>query len=264
LASPPPKRPDGKRALTVAVYGPRGGAGTTFVATHLTASLARAGQDAVVVDLDPVFGDLTAALGVPPDPAPRTVADLARVANELGPHHLEEALWRHPAGFRALLAPTDVLMAPTIGSPHFSAAVAVLSTSVDAVVLHGPRHLSGSTTTALEMADHILLVLSLDVLAFRAAKRALEVFEAAGLAGRCELVVNRAARGEIAPSDVERVFGSPAAAVLRSDRAVGRAQDRGALLSPRNATAKALDRLAMRLLGAAVPGVEREVAGARS
>jgi pilus assembly protein CpaE len=258
LASPPPERPDGKRALTVAVYGARGGAGTTFVATHLAASLARAGHDVVVADLDPVFGDLTAALGVPPDPPPRTIADLVRVANELGAHHLDEALWRHPAGFRALLAPNDVRMAGTIASAHYSAALTALSTAVDAVVLHAPRHLTGVTMTALETADRILIVLTLDVLAFRAAKRVLEVFEAAGLAGRCQIVVNRAGRGEIVASDVERVFGSPAAAVLRSDRGVGPLQDRGGLLSPRNGTARAMDRLARTLVASTS---EMEVAG---
>jgi pilus assembly protein CpaE len=248
LATPPPRRPDGKRALVVAVYGPRGGVGTTFVATHLTASLARAGNDAVVVDLDPMFGDLTAALGVPPDPPPRTVADLDRVANELGPQHLEEALWRHPAGFRALLAPGDVRLAEKVGALHYTAALGVLSTSVDAVVLHVARALDRRTLAALGTADRILLVVSLDVLAFRAARRAMEVLDGAGLAGRVAVVVNRAARGDIVPSDVERVFGVRAAAVLRQDRGVGPAQDRGALLSPRSATARALDRFAMSLM----------------
>jgi pilus assembly protein CpaE len=250
LASPPPDRPDGKRSFTVAVYGPRGGAGTTFVATHLAASFARIGQNAVLVDLDPVFGDLTPALGVPPDPPARTVADLARVANELGPHHLEEALWRHPAGFRALLAPGDVRAAKGVGSLHYSAAITVLSTAVDALVLHAPRRLDEQTLAAVEMAERILVVISLDVLAFRAAKRALEIFESGGMAGRCQIVVNRAARGEVAPPDVERVFGAPAAAVLKADRAVGPAQDRGALLPPRNATARAIDRLVRSLVGA--------------
>ena len=75
----------------------------------------------------------------------------------------------------------------------------------------------------------------------------MEVLDAAGFGDRFDIVVNRAARGDIVPSDVERVFGTRAAAVLRADRAVGPAQDRGALLSPRNSTAKALDRLAASL-----------------
>ena len=264
LASPPPERPDGKRAVTVAVYGPRGGAGTTFVATHLAASLARAGQETVLLDIDPVFGDLTAALGVPPDPPPRTVADLTRVANELGPHHLDEALWRHPAGFRALLAPGDVRAARSIGPLHYSAAIGVLSTTTDALVLHVPRRLDESTLAALEAAERILLVISLDVLAFRAAKRALEMFDAAGIAGRCQIVVNRAARGEIVASDVQRVFGAPAAAVLKADRAVASAQDRGALLSPRNATARAIDRLARSMVDAHVAPANGEAGGAHA
>jgi pilus assembly protein CpaE len=247
MAVPPPERPDGSRALMVAVYGPRGGAGATFLATHLAASFAHGGKDAVLVDLDPVFGDVTAAMGVPPDPAPKTVADLAPVAQELGAPHLDEALWRHPAGFRALLAPADPLEHERVGLFHYTAALSVVQASADVVVLHLPRGLDKVAMAGLEMSDRILLVLSLDVLAFRSAKRALSLLEAAGLAGRCEIVVNRASRGDIVPSDVRRVFGVDAAAVLRSDRAVPTAQDRGALLSPRNATAKAIDQLAKAL-----------------
>jgi pilus assembly protein CpaE len=247
MAVPPPERPDGSRALMVAVYGPRGGAGTTFVATHLAASFARDGKAAVLVDLDPLFGDVTAAIGVPPDPAPKTMADLAPVADELGAPHLDEALWRHPAGFRALLAPADARGRERIGLFQYTAALSVLQTTADIVVLHLPRALDKVAMAGLEMADRILLVLSLDVLAFRSAKRALAVLESAGLEGRCEIVVNRAARGDIVPSDVRRVFGVEAATVLRSDRAIPSAQDRGALLPPRNATAKALDRLAKAL-----------------
>jgi pilus assembly protein CpaE len=247
MSAPPPDRPDGSRALMVAVYGPRGGAGTTFVATHLAASFARDGKDAVLVDLDPVFGDVTAAIGVPPDPETRTVADLVPVAEELGESHLEEALWRHPAGFRALLAPGDARDAERAGLFHYTAALSVLHASTDVVVLHLPRIPDKLAMAGLEMADRILLVLSLDVLSFRGAKRAIGVLESAGLRDRCEIVVNRSARGEIVPSDVRRVFGVDAAAVLRWDRAVPAAQDRGALLPPRNATSRAIDRLARAL-----------------
>src|SRR5205823_3851900 len=152
MVVPPPERPDGDRALMVAVYGARGGAGTTFVATHLAASFARGGTDVVLVDLDPLFGDVTAAIGVPPDSAPKTVADLAPVADELGAPHLEEALWRHPAGFRALLAPADATEAERVGLFHYTAALSVLHTSAHVVVMHVPRWLDKVAMAGLEMA----------------------------------------------------------------------------------------------------------------
>jgi hypothetical protein len=62
------------------------------------------------------------------------------------------------------------------------------------------------------------------------------------------VVVNRAARAEIVPEDAERVLGLPVAAVLRLDRAVPAAQNRGELVlgrSPR--TSRTLLRLARSL-----------------
>jgi len=256
MAAPPPDRPDGSRALMVAVYGPRGGTGTTFVATHLAASFAREGKDTVLVDLNPMFGDVTAALGVPSDPAPKTVADLVPVADELGEPHLEEVLWPHAAGFRALLAPGDARDSERAGLFHYTAALSVLHSSVGVVVLHLPRVPDKVALDALEMSDRILVVLSLDVLGFRSAKRAMSVLASVGLDDRCEIVVNRSARGDIVPSDVRRVFGVDAAAVLRWDRAVPAAQDRGALLPPRNATSRVIDRLARTLAAPAAPDGE--------
>jgi Flp pilus assembly CpaE family ATPase len=109
------------------------------------------------------------------------------------------------------------------------------------VVLHVPRGLDEVTHAGFEAADRVLIVLGLDVLSFRDAKRAIE---AAGLEDRCAFVVNRAARSEIAPRDVERVFGQAPLAVIPADRAVRSAQDHGRLLSPRGRVARAVDRLA--------------------
>jgi MinD-like ATPase involved in chromosome partitioning or flagellar assembly len=45
----------------------KGSPGATFVAVNLTAALARAKQDAVLLDLDPAGGDLCCYLGLDPE-----------------------------------------------------------------------------------------------------------------------------------------------------------------------------------------------------
>ena len=90
----------------LAVHGGRGGAGTTFVATHLAArSRARLGRPD---DADPVFGDVAQALGAPAgdDAEPvHTFADAAALGEDLGPQQLQGALWRHDSGVDVLLPP---------------------------------------------------------------------------------------------------------------------------------------------------------------
>jgi Flp pilus assembly CpaE family ATPase len=233
------------RAPVVAVYGPRGGAGTTFLATHLAAALARRKRRCVLVDLDVVFADASAAVGVPADDGVRTVADLLALEDEVGPAHVEEVLWRHPAGFSVLLAPGDELAAVNVRDRHYRAAVNAVRRACDLVVLHVPRGLDEIARAGLDLADRVLLVIGLDVMSFRDAKR---LIAAAGIADRCAFVVNRARRSEIAPSDVERVFGSPALAVIPSDRGASSAQDRGQLLPMRGRVGRSIDRLARKVM----------------
>lgn len=237
-----------ERAVVLAVYGSRGGAGTTFVATHLAAALTKRKKRCVLVDLDVVFGDVAAALGVPADEPVRTIVDLAPLAQELAPHHVDKVLWRHPVGFDVILAPREEHLSPRLGAEVYRAAITTVRRSCDVVLLHLPRALDEVATTGLEIADRVLLVLGLNVLSFRDAKRAIEV---AGLEGRCSFVVNRAIRSEIAPRDVERVFGETALAVIPSNPAAAAAQDHGRLLPMRGRVGRALDRLARQLQEAA-------------
>ena len=234
----------GDPAPVLAVYAARGGVGATFVATHLAVAFAHRDRRCVLIDLDVAFADAAAAIGVPTDEPVRTVADLAPLGEELAPHHVDEILWRHPKGFSALLASGDRQLSPRLSAETYRAAISAVRRSCDVVVLHVPRVLDEVARAGLEVADRVLVVLGLDVLSFRDAKRAIEI---AGLEGRCSFVVNRATRSEITPGDVERVFGRPALAVIPSDRAVGAAQDHGRLLPIRGRVGRAIDRVARRV-----------------
>jgi Flp pilus assembly CpaE family ATPase len=226
-----------RRARVVAVHAPRGGAGATFVATHLAAALARRELRTAIVDLDLWFDDLTTALGAADDA--RTVTQLAPLAAESS---LGDALWSHPEGFAAVFAPApgeQVSMEIT----DAQAVVSALAAEEGVVVLHLPRAPDELARWAFGFADLVVMVLSLDVLSFRATTRALVSF---GDDDRVGFVVNRASRAEITPADVERVFGRRPLAVLPTDRRVDGAQDHGRLLPRRGRTGRAFDRLAAR------------------
>jgi Flp pilus assembly CpaE family ATPase len=237
---------DAKRALVVAVYGARGGAGTTFLATHLASAFRRQDREVVLIDLDLDFADVTAALAAPADE--RTVADALPLGEELTEHHLDEILWVHPDGFRVLLAPGEPEAAMRVRAADCRVAIAAARAMTDVVVLHVPRTLDEMAQMAFELADRVLVVLSLDVLSFRDAKRVIAAVADAETIGRFELVVNRAGRAEITVGDVARVFGRPPLAVIARDASAPAAQDRGRLLPKRGRAGRALDRLATRLL----------------
>jgi Flp pilus assembly CpaE family ATPase len=165
------------------------------------------------------------------------------VADELAWAHVEEVLCHG-----ALLGPPPEARRQV--EPRLvRRAVEVAATAADAVVAHLPRALDEPTCALAATADLLLEVVTLDVLAFRAATRALEAF------GRDDaaIVVNRAGRGEVTVGDVARVFGADPMAVVPVDPAVPRAQDHGRLLSGKGRTARVFDRLAAAAMRPAEP-----------
>jgi Flp pilus assembly CpaE family ATPase len=234
------------RGTVVAVHGGRGGAGVTFTATHLAAAFARRGST-ILIDADPVFGDVAHALGAPgvdDGEVVHTFADAAALGEDLGSEQLRGALWRHDSGVLVLLPPPPE-EALRLGPDDLRVVVEAAAGAADAVVLHLPRGLASMTVAGVETADRIVEVLTLDVVSFRAASRAIEAFAPLHLEGRMGYVVNKAARSEITPGDVRRVFGEPPLVVLPLERSVKASRERGRLLPARGRMARRFDRLAV-------------------
>jgi pilus assembly protein CpaE len=239
------ERPPGK---VVAVYGPRGGAGVTFLATNLAGACAERGASSALVDLDVDYADVTVALGIVPNGQP-TLADLVPVMDELAGEHLEKVLYEHPRGFRVLLAPHRPGASDRMEGRHIEAMTALLRRRFDVTILHLPRSLGDRTRSAMAASDVVLFPVTLDVLAFRDARRALDALRDVDLQDRVRLVINRATRSEVVPDDAERVFGLRPTAVIAVDRSVVRAQNRGELLVGRSGrTARRISALARAIL----------------
>jgi Flp pilus assembly CpaE family ATPase len=232
-----------RNARVIAVHASRGGAGCTFVATHLARAVAELGRSTVILDVDPYGGDVETALGIPAGAdGLHPVSALVEVVDEITPAAFADALFRHPSGFGVVTAAPPDAEAPADGSVE--RLIDLAAAASDAVILHTGRGLDPITRRCLSSADVILEVLSLDVLAFRAAVRSSARLAKESLDARTWFIVDRAARGEVVPADVERVFGRPAHAVIPADASVPRLQDHGRLLSARSRAARAVARLA--------------------
>jgi pilus assembly protein CpaE len=235
--------------IVIGVLGARGGAGVTFIATHLAAALASSGAETVLADLDVLQADVAPALGMNPDTPHRSVSDLMAVSRELSVEHLDPVLHQHAAGFRVLFAPQEVPAEASLDGRMVRSAVQALRERFQATVLHLPRTVDRSTRSAMELADEVLLVVTLDVLGIRAAKRMVDHLRALGLGDSFRLIVNRAGRAELVPEDIRRVLDVPLASVIGVDRAVHRAQNRGELIAGRRGQVpRRIARLARELL----------------
>jgi len=223
-----------QRGRVVAVMGARGGAGTTFLSSNLASTFAGRGIKCAVVDLDASFADLTVALGAGAEERTRTIADLVPVMHELSPEHLEDALYRHPAGFDALLAPAEPDADETFPLGLYSASIALLAGSFEVVLLHVPRTIDAAARLAIDLADEVLLVVTLDLFSLFGARRLMAALGLRERAAGCRVIVNRLARQEVTLSDVERVLDVSASGVVRFDPLVRRTQAKGQLLSPKS------------------------------
>lgn len=241
-----------RRAAVVAVHASRGGAGCTFLATHLAQAFARADRSCVLVDVDPWGDDVASALGIPEGTGEvHSVDELAGVVAEITPEQFGEVVWSHPAGFGTVVAARPDASSMLEGA--LGRVVDVAAASVDVVLLHTPTSLDAVTRWCLATADVILEVVSLDVLSFRASSRAIARLSPDVPDDRLWFVVNRASRAEIQPIDVERVFGRPARAIIPFDGAVPRLQDHGRLLATRSRTARVIARLGDQISVAGAP-----------
>ena len=177
--------------VVVAVHGARGGVGVTFVATHLAAAFARRGSCSVL-DADPLYGDVSAAVGMPQDgPHPRRPRAAGGRVDD-GP------VSRKRSGRTPRVRCACRSGARTGGRRRARSVVArrriAAADGADVVLVHLPRALDACARGGLRAADRVIEVLSLDVLSFRAATRALEAFDPIGMRGPVGFVVNRPPR----------------------------------------------------------------------
>ncbi|MEA2579624.1 MAG: pilus assembly protein CpaE [Actinomycetota bacterium] len=226
------------RGQVIGIHAARGGAGATFLTCNLAGAFTSRGRSCVVIDADAIGADVGPSIGAPEEGV-HTAAVLLRMGDELTTGHLVDALWPHPAGFRALLAPAPE--AETQHAQGWLRVIQVASGLVDVVAVDLGANPPPDLFAAM---DRVIEVLTPEVRTFRAAARFLDAVPSV----RIDHVLNRAGRSELVPGDVSRAFGAPPIAVIPSDQSVARAQAAGRLLPERGRAGRAVRRLAGDLL----------------
>jgi Flp pilus assembly CpaE family ATPase len=239
------------RAMVVAVFNPKGGVGKTTVATNLASALqVRKGQSVLLVDADTVTGHVTTSLGID---AVRTVADSWRDELEGGPvETLTDLAAAHPSGLRVVSLTSSPLNTEILEPTRVADAISVARRGFDFVVVDLHPSYSSLNQAIFEKADRILVPVTPDVPAIRAAVQLAEYATELGVRDRLALVVNRANSG-VSVADQERTVGMPALALIRSGGMLFvRAANEGRTvieMFPKEKITEDFDALADRLLG---------------
>jgi pilus assembly protein CpaE len=198
----------------VVVFNPKGGVGKTTVATNLASTLqTRRGRAVLLVDADTVTGHVTTSLGID---AVRTVADSWRDEAEGGPAEtLVEIAAAHASGMKVVSLTDSPLNIDILAPARVAAEIAAARSSFDVIVIDLHPSYSELNRAIFEIADKILVPVTPDVPAIRAAVQLRDVATAEGYRDRLAMVVNRANSG-VGVQDMERTVGMPALALIRS------------------------------------------------
>lgn len=214
------------RSRTIVVASPKGGVGKTSVSTNLAVALAQhAPMDVVVVDLDLQFGDVSTVLDLKPT---HTLEDAFRSAvndNLL----LKTYLTVHEGHFFVLCGAESPAANDSVTGEQVTALVKQLQNQFKYIIIDTAAGLGDATLGALEAADDVVLVSSMDLAALRSMRKEVELLTELDLLPPSRHVVLNFAdkQSGLRVKDVEAMLGVPVDFVLPRSKEVPVAANRG-------------------------------------
>jgi len=240
------------RSPLVVVLGPKGGVGKTTVATNLATTLAGRDRRTLLIDLDLQFGDVGLVLGVHPD---RTIYDLVTSQGRLDGERLGGFVGRSADGVDVLLAPARPDQAEAVTPERLAEVLDVACRQYDVVIVDTPPAFTTATITAIDRAQHAVMIGTLDLPGLKNMKVGLETLALMGFERtRIVTVLNRAnSKVGLIGTDVKKVLAAEPDVNVPSDRSVPRSLNAARAIvagDPRSAPAKALRALGERVADA--------------
>jgi pilus assembly protein CpaE len=225
VAAPPPPPKGGK---VVAVFGTKGGCGSSTLTVNLAVALREETKERVaLVDANFEFGDVGVLLNLPNN---RTIADLADEKTEIDEEVLDGTMANHSSAIKVLLAPPRPELAELVRPEHLKRIMELLGKSYEYIVIDMWKSFRESTIYLLDQADIILLVSTTDIPSIKNAKLFFELTEQLEYAADKTLfVLNKEdGRSGISAKDIEASIKHPVGALVPKDeRTTAWAMNRG-------------------------------------
>jgi Flp pilus assembly CpaE family ATPase len=204
-----------KRATIVAIFNPKGGVGKTTTAVNLAAALqTRMQLKVMLLDADTVTGHIATSLGLE---SVTTVVDAwtEDIADERSERGLIDIATQHQNGLTVCVLTASPLNTEVLEPQRVGDAIRAARRGFDFIIVDMHPSYSPLNQEIFLRSDRILVPVTPDVPALRAAVQMRDVALELGVRDKLALVVNRANSG-VSVADMERTVGMPALALIRS------------------------------------------------
>lgn len=188
----------------IVIYSPKGGIGTSALATNLAIAFQQDFGETVLMDADLQFGDVLVHLNTR---ATRTMSDLIHESG-LDIELLADVVLSHSTGLKLLLGPPQPELADAITPDMVTEIIKGLKRLFKLVIIDTNCKLNDATMAVLDNADYILMVTTPELPAVKSAKLFLELADLLEFGpDRLGVVINRAnLPGGINPKQIGKVL----------------------------------------------------------
>ncbi|MCA9525645.1 MAG: AAA family ATPase [Myxococcales bacterium] len=246
----PAEAPNLVASNMVVFFGPKGGTGSTSMAVNVAGLLARYGRNAVVVDMDLQLGAVPVSLNIKPE---RSVAELVVESTDSGGGPIQSGLDRHSSGLSMVAQGDRIEELGAISAERMPRFFESLGHTFEFVIVDGLRDFGDLAVAAMDLAHTIVLCITQDVPAVRAAARSLRIFRRLGYGpDRVKVLVNRYhKKAPVSLDAIQNALGQPVEALVANDfRLMEDALNQGVLvtdLKPGAPMSRDLDALTRKL-----------------
>ena len=204
----------------ISVFSPKGGVGTTTIATNLAVTLHSPETPAVIVDANMQFGDVQVFLN---ERGRTSIVDLTPNVDQLDMELVEDVVLHHKlSGIDIVTAPPHPEDAERVSGDQVVKVLQFLARIYSYVIVDLDSNLSDITLDTLDACDLLVLVSSQDIPAIINTRAMLNLLSALGVEKqKILLVMNRFDKTiAITPEKVGQNLGHKVASVLIEDKEV--------------------------------------------
>lgn len=164
---------------TITIYSPKGGVGSTTLATNLAISMLTDGKKVILIDGNTQYGDVSVFMNVQ---ARTFLADLVSRADELDDDIVTDVISIHAeTGLHILAAPPGPDIADKLTGEQFTKTIEFLRKKYNYIIIDTMPYLSEIVQASLVEADAIVLITSQDIPSVKSSSMFLNLADATGI-----------------------------------------------------------------------------------